>query len=1330
LSGAGVAYLLAQVLYARRSADTRATRRFLDLVALATIADYVPLLGWSRALVYEGLHELAVTPREGLRKLAAGRGVSLVTASAADVGWRLAPPLKAGRSEMPLAVRDLLSLRPSDDAATIVDRLIELHRARRVEADAALPAAVEQVEASLQQGNLGIVRLSLGHGIATLVAGRLVERFHRPIVLVNEQDAEILRGTVRGIPGWDVAAALATCRDFCIGTPGGHAGAGGFSVAPNNLDVVLAQLRASTEMLTPEQLVSTLRIDALIDPDELSPELLGIVRALEPTGQANPAPVFGILGVAAEGFRRFGKDQEHLQFSIGAGCVRCVAWSASLALERRLREGLADLAAQVEEYPSGCLSLRLVDVRGEAQLTVEGDEVMSEAIPPGEIIVITYDGQPPTDEQIQRELGLTPGGADDDYTYIVPTAALERQRENLAPRHQWATTSDGVQPQLVFHKVMRHFLNERLLTRAEERVALLRAIQTVEPDPVRARQVARDVFAWRDALASLAATDLNLADGVPDELQEDLVSPAVGELLRALQGEYRARQRDAQRRSFEDALGEFLRHGYQPTPRVVLEGFTYFTDLQKLFIQTCLARGAMVLFIHPYRAEQTCGFEILQQTFTDFPHRQVKHISTTWSSPPSDLARLQRALFGAPLSASGDQAADIPDGTVTVRAFRHRHREIAAVVAAIRQHLEKGGKTRELAIVVRDPGSFQALLREEADLQHLGATLGIPPRLLLLTPLGRFILTLYHVWSAQGGLKMTADDFQTILSSGWLGALAQATTDLFAAVQAQVFARCETETEWRENLDRLRRISADLSASSRLPAASVDVKTIRHWEAALDAVIALCTRLFSGNERSIGEHVRHLLDELTALVPEDLLQTEREVLERIRTVLLELADSTSLAMTADEFGVVLNSLVQERERPPEEEDGPEDAEDQESPEQRRIWIATPEAIDGYQRDIVYYIGVDDQRVPRPYTEPWPFVTPNIPESLARERYLFLAVCRAARRQLHLSYARADERGTYGPSPYLDAVAATLDVSISEEEVIAPAEALPAEPSPSPLRRARRKRYSLAELAHFGLCPFRAKLERLDPQARRYEDPFHVQFLAQAAWLDLVFTGLEGSTISQPDADTLADLFRAAMQATRSKVAELFPGLRPLDWQEVERRVDEALDFFASPSGGMVGPYPVTFERPPVDASYTVTDGDRAVQIDATPRHAYKRGIFHFPITQDLLREEWLIPGARPTDRPQASSPRFPPAYTEVEGVRVFASQYDAVQWWRRAVMDAFCFRAASLANWQPAGWVKENYAASLQEVGEWVALMEAGRYPKHPGENCYYCPVRSDCLGR
>src|SRR3954470_8327631 len=99
-------------------------------------------------------------------------------------------------------------------------------------------------------------------------------------------------------------------------------------------------------------------------------------------------------------------------------------------------------------------------------------DVLSEARPPGKIIVITYDGEPPTDEQIQRELGLTPGGADDDSTYIVPTAALERQRKNLAPPHQWATTPDGVQPQLVFHKVMRHYLNVRLLTRAEERVAL------------------------------------------------------------------------------------------------------------------------------------------------------------------------------------------------------------------------------------------------------------------------------------------------------------------------------------------------------------------------------------------------------------------------------------------------------------------------------------------------------------------------------------------------------------------------------------------------------------------------------------------------------------------------------------------------------------------------------------------------------------------------------------------------------------------------------------------------------------------------------------------
>jgi hypothetical protein len=357
------------------------------------------------------------------------------------------------------------------------------------------------------------------------------------------------------------------------------------------------------------------------------------------------------------------------------------------------------------------------------------------------------------------------------------------------------------------------------------------------------------------------------------------------------------------------------------------------------------------------------------------------------------------------------------------------------------------------------------------------------------------------------------------------------------------------------------------------------------------------------------------------------------------------------------------------------------------------------------------------------------IATNVSEALERERYLFLAVCRAARRQLHLSYARSDEHGACGPSLYLNAVTTTLGFEEVKEDLIAAAETEPVEPPTPPLRRARRPRYGLAELAHFGLCPYRAKLERLDPRAHRYSDPFHVQFMAEATWLDRVFTKLHGYTLNAPSPERLQSWFTRAITVTRPEVADLFPGLRPSEWAEVERRVTEQLSYLAQ-GNRLEGTYPVTFEAPPLEATYQVTEGHRAVEIDATPRHAFQRGVFHQALIDDLLLEEWLIPAKSLTGVPQWENNRFRPVHAHAQGIQVFASQYDAVQWWRQTVTDAFRFRTAGLAGRPTPDWIAENYRASLADVAQLVASIEGGQYPKHPGDHCHFCPVFRQCLGK
>src|SRR5262249_38073243 len=154
---------------------------------------------------------------------------------------------------------------------------------------------------------------------------------------------------------------------------------------------------------------------------------------------------------------------------------------------------------------------------------------------------------------------------------------------------------------------------------------------------------------------------------------------------------------------------------------------------------------------------------------------------------------------------------------------------------------------------------------------------------------------------------------------------------------------------------RIRDLRTTLPPGSRLPAASPTDDQIRLWGEAIAQVESLCRKLFSGRDRSIGEHIRVLLNELSRLAPEVMREKEREVLLRIREALLQVAESTSLPMSAAEFGEVLNGLVQEyAQEPGEEED--------EKPNQ--IWCITPPGVDGYEKRIIFYLGVDNRRVPK------------------------------------------------------------------------------------------------------------------------------------------------------------------------------------------------------------------------------------------------------------------------------------------------------------------------------------------------------------------------------
>ena len=196
---------------------------------------------------------------------------------------------------------------------------------------------------------------------------------------------------------------------------------------------------------------------------------------------------------------------------------------------------------------------------------------------------------------------------------------------------------------------------------------------------------------------------------------------------------------------FEAAAREFLQNGdFQPPPLVVMEGFTRLTPLQQLFVDRCLnLPGCTIWFIRPYRVIQSEGFEAVEHTYRNYslPHREIRE-SLRRLREPIALVALQRSLFSEEV-VRGEREAN----SVVIEAYPTRQREVTACVQHLKRHLDVNHEL-QVAIVTRDPLKYRTLLREEAALldKAFAERFDIPPTHLLLTPVGRFVLSLYDSW--------------------------------------------------------------------------------------------------------------------------------------------------------------------------------------------------------------------------------------------------------------------------------------------------------------------------------------------------------------------------------------------------------------------------------------------------------------------------------------------------------------------------------------------------------------------------------------------------------
>jgi single-stranded-DNA-specific exonuclease len=365
LCGTGVVYKLGQALL---GPESEALRRHLDLVALATIADVVPLVGENRSLAIAGLRTLARTQKPGLQALMKVARVDPAMVDAGQVGFRLAPRINAaGRLGHPRAALELLLTEERDEARRLADRLEELNRDRQAVEDKILRAAIAQVEewpeAKRRRRAYVVSGEDWHEGVIGIVASRLVERYNRPVVLIAGTDG-LWKGSGRSIPSFDLHAALGACSEF-LERFGGHRAAAGLSIIPERVEAFADAFATQAEgLLTPEDLVPGTTVDAVLPRNaKLTLALCQELRKLAPFGLGNPDVTLLAAGCELGDLATVGEGK-HLKFRLqrnGHDAGGAIAFGQGTKLDRYRRQGRYDVAFRLQEnHWNGTVAPQLV----------------------------------------------------------------------------------------------------------------------------------------------------------------------------------------------------------------------------------------------------------------------------------------------------------------------------------------------------------------------------------------------------------------------------------------------------------------------------------------------------------------------------------------------------------------------------------------------------------------------------------------------------------------------------------------------------------------------------------------------------------------------------------------------------------------------------------------------------------------------------------------------------------------------------------------------------------------------------------------------------------
>jgi len=324
----------------------------LDLVALATVADLVPLIGENRALVKRGVEEVRRAQRPGMRALIEAAKCEPTQLDESDLGFKLAPRINAaGRLYRADAGVELFLTEDEERAAEIANELSRANGERRAterEVTFAAEASLRDLPADLREASGLVVAGDGWHpGVIGIVASRLVEKFHRPAVVISLEADGSGRGSGRSIPGFDLLAGLEACADH-LSAFGGHKAAAGLELKAGALDAFREAFAAhAASVLAPEDLVRTERIDAMVGGASLGLDLAEELRQLAPFGMGNPGVRLLVPGARVRDVRTMGEGK-HARFNLHSGSHKALGVAFGRASLGVGEDDQVDVAVRLE----------------------------------------------------------------------------------------------------------------------------------------------------------------------------------------------------------------------------------------------------------------------------------------------------------------------------------------------------------------------------------------------------------------------------------------------------------------------------------------------------------------------------------------------------------------------------------------------------------------------------------------------------------------------------------------------------------------------------------------------------------------------------------------------------------------------------------------------------------------------------------------------------------------------------------------------------------------------------------------------------------------------